>query len=225
MLAKTRVSRQLDTVRLAETVSRPGVDPRVWVSLASVVAVNVEQDQGVFVDVMLMPIGNEETVIMGLPYAGDGFGDYCPIEKDDTIVVMFPSGDPNEGGIIVARFWDNVDKPAQEAVDNPSDRIIKVKDGNNLRLLGNGASVLIDKDGNVNATSKDGANAVLEGKNATVSAAAPDGVATVTATAVTGAVKLGPVGNLQVLVLGAMDSLGVPVTQAPAAVLSIVKAG
>lgn len=39
------------------------------------------------------------------------------------------------------------------------------------------------------------------------------------------ALALGLVGALQVLVLGALDSMGVPVTQAPAAVSSIVMAG
>ena len=39
------------------------------------------------------------------------------------------------------------------------------------------------------------------------------------------ALKLGPVGSLAVLVFGAMDSMGVPVQQAPAASATIVKAG
>jgi hypothetical protein len=61
-------------------------------------------------------------------------------------------------------------------------------------------------------------------KNITVQASG-SGQVNVTAAAVTGKVGLGPVANLSVLVQGTMDSMGVPVTQAPAATLTIVKAG
>lgn len=51
-----------------------------------------------------------------------------------------------------------------------------------------------------------------------------DGAGTVTVSGAT-ATKLGPVGTLPVLVQGTLDSLGVPVTQAPAASATVVKAG
>lgn len=51
------------------------------------------------------------------------------------------------------------------------------------------------------------------------------GQVNVSASAITGKVGLGPVANLSVLVQGAFDSMGVPVTQAPAAIATIVKAG
>ncbi len=62
------------------------------------------------------------------------------------------------------------------------------------------------------------------GQNITVQASGT-GEVNVTATAVTGKVGLGPVANLAVLVQGAFDGLGVPVTQAPAAIATVVKAG
>lgn len=80
-----------------------------------------------------------------------------------------------------------------------------------------GAVIKIDVDGNITIDAS-------ASKNITV-AATGTGVVQVTAAPVTGTVKLGPVGNLQVLVQGTLDSMGVPVTQAPAATLSIVKAG
>lgn len=222
---KTSISSSLDTNRIASAVSRPGIDTRVTSTLAVVDGFAIDDKQGIFVNVTCMPLGNDATVRMGAAYAGNGFGFYAPLHVDDEVLVVFPHGEYDEGGVIVARMWSASDPPPSEAKDNPADVILHVEDNNAVRILANGASIVIDSDGNVTAQSKDGASAALNGKDATVSAASPDGVATVTATAVTGAVKLGPVGSLQVLVFGSMDSMGVPVTQAPAAVNSIVKAG
>lgn len=98
--------------------------------------------------------------------------------------------------------------------------------GAQMKLDGNGAASLTDKAGN--QIKADGTNidvTAAAGANVNVSASG-SGSVQVTATPVTGAVKLGPVGTLQVLVLGAQDPVfGAPILQAPAAVLSIVKAG
>lgn len=90
----------------------------------------------------------------------------------------------------------------------------------------NGTLIKLDKNGAATMTDQGGAQVKLDGSgNITVQAAAPSGSVTVSATAVTGSVKLGPVATLAVLVQGAFDSMGVPVSQAPAALLTIVKAG
>jgi len=80
-----------------------------------------------------------------------------------------------------------------------------------------GCVIKMDQNGAVSVTG-------APNQNITVSASGTGSVA-VSATPVTGAVKLGPVGNLAVLVQGTVDSLGVPVTQNPAASATIVKAG
>lgn len=80
-----------------------------------------------------------------------------------------------------------------------------------------GAVIKIDQNGGLSITAAPNQNI-----DVTTSGS---GSVQVSATAVTGAVKLGPVGNLAVLVQGTFDSMGVPVTQAPAATLTIVKAG
>lgn len=149
MTIRTRVSSAIDMQLLSEGVSRPGIDPRVWVSLAIVDAVNVQDGQGVFVDVTLIPSRNEETVRMGAPYAGDGFGSYAPVKEDDEVVVMFPSGDPNEGGILIARLWSASDPPPSEAVDNPNDTLVQVEKDTNYRMIASGS-------GNIVATVENG---------------------------------------------------------------------
>ncbi|HUK34913.1 MAG TPA: phage baseplate assembly protein V [Vicinamibacterales bacterium] len=138
MPIRSRISSAMDMQLLAEGVSRPGIDTRTWVSLAIVDAVNVVDGEGVYVDVTLIPIGNPETVRMGAPYAGDGFGSYAPVKQNDEVVVMFPDGDPNVGGIIVARLWSASDPPPSEAVNNPDDYTLRIADGSNLWLKTSG---------------------------------------------------------------------------------------
>jgi Type VI secretion system/phage-baseplate injector OB domain len=149
MPVRTRVSNAIDLQLLADGVSRPGIDPRVWVSLAIVDAVNVQDGQGVFVDVTLIPSQNEETVRMGIPYAGDGFGSYAPVKEDDEVVVMFPSGDPNEGGVLISRLWSASDPPPSTAVNNPDDTLMQVEKDKNYRMIASGS-------GNIVATVEDG---------------------------------------------------------------------
>jgi phage gp45-like len=80
-----------------------------------------------------------------------------------------------------------------------------------------GCIIKLDKDGNVEITA-------AAGKNITATASGA-GVVHLNATAVTGAVKLGPVGTLKVATEGATDSMGVPITLNPVAAATIVKAG
>lgn len=93
-----------------------------------------------------------------------------------------------------------------ESKDN--DVLIKALDASKRILLEVDGATFEIKNGNVTATAKSGT-----------------GVATVTASAVTGKVALGPVANIAPLFLGAFDSMGAPVTQAPVATLTIIKGG
>lgn len=80
-----------------------------------------------------------------------------------------------------------------------------------------GGRIEIDSSGNIAVIAKANSNVSVE--------ASGTGQVNVTAQAVTGKVGLGPVASLAVLVQGAFDGMGIPVTQAPAATLTIVKAG
>ena len=77
-------------------------------------------------------------------YAGDGFGFYTPIEVDDEVVVVAPSGDPAEGLVVARRLWSAADPPPQEAIDHPADVLLHVKAGASIRIVvSDGGKILL----------------------------------------------------------------------------------
>jgi len=153
---RNRVSSSLDVGRLSAAVSRPGIDPRVWVSLAIAMGeAKVQEKEGVFVDVTLIPTGEQYTARVTADYAGKGFGFYAPVHKDDELVVVLPSGDAAEGCVVVARTWSAADIPPQAAVDDAGEVMLVVEDGHNLRLKVTGSGkVLINSEDAIEATCK-----------------------------------------------------------------------
>jgi hypothetical protein len=148
MLKKSRVGRQLDTMRFAAALRTPGSDPRQWVTLAVVTAFKLDPDEGAFADVFILSTGAQETVRVGAFYSGPGFGFYAPLDVDDEVLVAFPDGDPDHGGVVVARLWSKSDAPSSTAKDNDADVSIHVKDGVNLRLaVTGGGKVLLGEAG------------------------------------------------------------------------------
>jgi len=149
MLKNTRVTGKMDMNRLSEAVSRPGIDPRLWSSLAIVTAIVVDPAEGVFANITLLPSRDLETARVGQCYAGPGFGSHFPIQVDDEVLVVAPSGDPNEGMVIAARLYSKSDPPPQEVVDAPEDVVVHVKAGQNIKIIvENGGQVLLgDADG------------------------------------------------------------------------------
>lgn len=143
MLNRTRVSRTMDVGRLAQAVSRPGIDPRIWSSLAIVTAVNVDPEHGPLVDVQMIPTNSLGTARVGAEYAGNGFGVYAPIVVDDEVVVEAPSGDPAEGLVVMRRLWSAADPPPVEAVDYPEDLLIHVQDGKTIRIVVSGGGKVL----------------------------------------------------------------------------------
>lgn len=133
-MIRSRVTGGLDTGRLAKALQRPGIDTRTWVSLASVKEIQVEAD-GAYADVELMPGLQPETARVAVPYAGPGFGDWNPIGVDDEVVIVFPDGMPDAGGVIIARLYSPSDPVPDEAVAHPDDRLIRVKSGQSLRII------------------------------------------------------------------------------------------
>ena len=148
MLKLTRVSGTLDTTRVANAVSRPGIDPRIWVSYAIVNAIALDPDNGLICDITLMPNGGQFSARVGVEYAGNGFGDHSPLAVDDEVLVESIMGDPDHGYVITRRIHSPSDPPSQVVIDNPADRIIVVKADSNLRLVVQGAgNVVIDVQG------------------------------------------------------------------------------
>jgi hypothetical protein len=118
-------------------VQGPGIDTRIWSSLAYVTAVHVDPENGPLADVLLVPSQHTDTARFGSDYAGVGVGIFFPLAVDDEVVVECPSGDPNEGWVIVARVssasdlqpagWDN------DSVTLYSDQPIQIL-GSKVRL-------------------------------------------------------------------------------------------
>jgi hypothetical protein len=98
-----------------------------------------------------LPSEQAETVRVGPFYAGPGFGFYAPLDVDDHVVVSFPDGDPDRGGVIVGRLWSQSDKPPKLATDNDADVCLQVKKDTNLRIqvFGSGNVVIGAEDGKV----------------------------------------------------------------------------
>jgi len=136
----------MDAARLSALVSRPGIDPRIWASLAVVTAVQVAED-GVFASLVLVPSELEVTARVAALYAGPGFGLYAPVEVDDEVLAVAPSGDPSEGYVVLPRLWSASDPPPAAARQNQGDLVLVVRDGRNLRVdVSGGGKVMVNGD-------------------------------------------------------------------------------
>lgn len=141
MLRRTRISSIPDTSRLSQAVQRPGIDPRIWCSLAiASSASEIDADFGEFVEVQLLPSGDSVNCYVGSAYAGASFGEHQQkILKEDMLCVLIPSGDPSEGGVVVSRLHNQQDKPSQLAIDNPRDYARQQEKDTSWRLVLTGA--------------------------------------------------------------------------------------
>ena len=153
-----RTSTRIDVARLSRAVQRPGIDPRTWLTMATVTSDPVVEDVddtsdagGVFVNVTLMPSGTETTAFLPAQYAGPGFGFYLPVAIDDTVIVVVPDGDPNNGCVITSVMWDPSAPPPQDAIDHPADvaMIIRKDKTARMKVSGGGNLVLACEDGKV----------------------------------------------------------------------------
>lgn len=140
--------RRIDIGAMAAAASRPGIDPRVWLTLATVKDVAVDSAEGAFADVQYQnELGTLETAYVAVPYAGDGYGFWCPLKVDDTVLVAVPMGDSGYGPMVVARCWNAADKPpadirqGEEAV---RDVVLRVEPGQRLKIRTSGADDGID---------------------------------------------------------------------------------
>lgn len=109
----------IDIGRLGAALQRPGIDTRIWLSLAVVEDVAFDADDGMYADVIMQPGGNKETVIIGSDYAGPDYGSYMPLKVSDVILVAVPCGDPGFGPIFLKKIWSKADPPPAE-FQNPN---------------------------------------------------------------------------------------------------------
>lgn len=185
MSKRTRIGTKIDSARLAQLVSSPGIDPRVWASNCIVESVHIDADHGVFADVHIMStatvdddgnvVAQKETVRVAAAYAGNGFGLYMRPSVDDEVIVIWPDGAPDNGGILIGRVWSASDQPPSKAGDDPEDVLLMVESGKNIRIVVQGGGKIV-LEGEVQLGSEDAAL-----KNARVSD--PLAVGTVTAQA------------------------------------------
>lgn len=144
MLANSRVGTTMDTGRAGNALARPGVDTRVWTSLALVTGpAMVDAEGGVFCPISLLPLGDLHTAQLSSPYAGPGYGFYFPLNVDDYVLVTAPNGNPDEGLTIIGRPWSGGEPPPQDAVDNPADVLLVVQQDSNVRIRVQGAGNVV----------------------------------------------------------------------------------
>lgn len=152
-MLRSRVTSGIDIVRLGNAISRPGMDPRIWVSYAvltsDVYVDNTARSQGVYASVQLLPSGVKDTARVGAIYAGNGWGLYTPLHKDDEVMVCAPSGDPDEGLVIVQRLWSTSDPQPPEVLQDANDVVLVVEPDKHLKITTKGS-------GNVYLTAESG---------------------------------------------------------------------
>lgn len=131
-----------DVGRIGAAISYPGIDPRIWQSLAVVTAVQVSAN-GVKVDIELHPSGVEETARVGAEYASVGVGLYFPIKVDDEVIVGYPNGDRASGLVVLRRLHSTSDPLPTQAVDAPSDVWLVVDGDTNVNIIVAGGKVFL----------------------------------------------------------------------------------
>ena len=164
----TRARTALDTSRLSAIAARPGVDPRINLTLATILELGFDAEEGLFADVMLQPAGLEETCLIGGDYAGENFGMWFPLQVGDTVLVGLPDGDPAAGPIILKRLWSAQAKPPADfgTGEVPTDDVVlRVRPEKNFKLRTSGAgkvNLLVEGDGELRLEAQGSGRIVIE---------------------------------------------------------------
>ena len=207
----------LDTRRLGAAVSFAGIDPRHWISLAIVTAVQIDPDEGPFVACTLLPTQAQVIARVGSGYAGGGFGDWSPIRVDDEVLIELPDGETANGYVVTARLWSPADPPPAYMVSNPLDRLVQAMDGQVLRLVATGAGSVNAVAPTVNLGSDKPKYKVPQGENLlsaieNLVTAVSDALATIQSTAPGVAVNA---GAAQMAITVALDAFKIAQTLSP----------
>ena len=153
--------RVTDVAKASEAVSRPGIDPRMFVDLAIVTARRIDSG-GCHYDVTTIG-GIDETVALSPPYGGKEYGLYLPVNVDHMVTLAVPDGKYNAGARVIGATWDTAEPPPQEVIENPDDVALVVKPGQTVRVIVSGG-------GNVVIDARDGGTVSIGGENLTTRA-------------------------------------------------------
>lgn len=108
-----RKARPIDARSLGEALSYPGIDPRTWISYATVDGDPVDHDDelGYLIPITLQPSQVQQTAVVGQQIAGDGEGEHWPFVEGDTVLVAIPHGMERGGPVIFCRLSNARAKP------------------------------------------------------------------------------------------------------------------
>ena len=166
-----RARRTVDISKLSSAVSRPGIDPRCWVTLAQVTDVGFDAAEGFFVDVEFLPTGEQQCCLLGSHYAGENYGQAALPQVDDVVVVVVPNGDQSAGPVVICKLWNAADPPPADGssgTDPTDDYLLRIRAGRNYTLRASGAggvSVITEGEGDV-VIAADGSGKVKLGTSA-----------------------------------------------------------
>jgi hypothetical protein len=140
MLRRSRVGTIPDLTRISAGVQRPGIDPRIWCSIAYALGESrVDPAYGHLVEVKLLPSEQNITCRVKQDYAGKSFGDHKGlIHKHDELVIVIPDGDPAHGGFVIARVWGSDDVPPDLVTGSPGDIVEVLEEDLNWYLKAQG---------------------------------------------------------------------------------------
>ena len=160
MKGSTRARTKIDAGRLSAIVGRPGIDPRAWIRFGVITDIAFDPQFGEFADVTLQPDGQQITAMVGIAYAGNGFGLWAPLHIEDIVLVAIADGDMAQGCVIISRFHRESDKPpadfrsSSNAEDPTDDVVLRVESGKKLtiRTAGDAGNISIKAESNGSIT-------------------------------------------------------------------------
>jgi hypothetical protein len=157
----------IDMARFSRLARRPGVDPRMWLAIATVTEVAIDPAAGAYADVELVMQGNDqETARIASGLAGSGYGLWMPLFVGDLVVIGYPGGDADYGPVLLGRLWGGTAPPPELAAeeqgsssvetgrDPTSDVVFRAKSGTSVRAYasGEGGAVTLKVEGSGDVT-------------------------------------------------------------------------
>lgn len=118
-LGSGRMRRSVDQRSMAEGFSYPGIDPRQWLSYATVDTENpvvFDAEYGPLIACTLQPSKVQVTCRVAMQIAGNGEGEYSPFIAGDEVLVAIPEGNERSDCAIIGRFTNAIDKFPMESV-------------------------------------------------------------------------------------------------------------
>ena len=113
---RTKTYGSFDLAAMADAISKPGIDPRSWVSIgivepesAEAKSVNFDEKVGPLISVRLVPNGTVVNCRVSGWLAGNGESVYFPFIGSDEVVVLIPGGNEREGCVIIGRLNNGID--------------------------------------------------------------------------------------------------------------------